>query len=96
MDQTNQLSLQNAKYIQQLNHNVAALDQNTQMIKELIKEVARDAAALQRAVIELLKAKKIIETEEDLRLLQKFHMRHIAQIDQQIAEHQNKLDQNNL
>ena len=80
------LSLQNAEYIKQLNANIVALDQNIQVINSSIKELARDTAALHRAVIEFLKEKDVIKTEEDVRLLQKLHMRHIAFLDQMTAE----------
>jgi len=85
LNSANKLAMQNAEYIQQLNANIVALDKNIQTINNSIKELARDTAALQRAVIEYLKEKEIIKTEEDVRLLQKLHMRHIAFLDQATA-----------
>lgn len=86
-----ELENQNAKYIQQLNLNIQTLDknlhvleQNVVTINETIKNLARDFAALQRATIEFLKEKEIIKDEEDIKLLQKLHLRHIAALDQEI------------
>ena len=84
--QTAKLTMQNSQYIQKLNQNMIVIDKNIQSINSSIKELARDTAALQRAVIEFLKEKGLIQSEEDIRLLQKLHMRHIAQLDQEIAD----------
>lgn len=84
------LPSKNAEYIKQLNDNVLILDQNIRAASITIREVARDLSAMQRAIIELLKHKKIINGDEDMRLLQKFHMRHVAQIDQEMAEERKK------
>lgn len=92
MNSATRLAMQNAEYIQQLNANIVALDQNIQTINSTIKELARDTAALQRAVIEFLKEKEIIKTEDDVRLLQKLHMRHIAFLDQATAQRREDLD----
>jgi CII-binding regulator of phage lambda lysogenization HflD len=81
---------QNATYIQQLNQNIINLEASLAIVRSRCEEVNRDLAALQRAVIEFLKEKKVIEGQEDLRLLQKLHMQNIALIDQQLADHQNK------
>lgn len=86
------LPLQNAEYIKQLNDNLVVLDKNIKGVNAAITELARDTAALQRAVIEFLKEKNIIETEEDVRLLEKLHMRHIAYLDQATAEKRNDTD----
>jgi len=86
------LPKQNAKYIQLLNNNNIRLEQNIAILERSLKTmddaisaVARDSAAMQRAVVEFLKEKGILENEEDLKLLQKLHMRHIAQLDQEIT-----------
>lgn len=84
--QTTRLTIQNSQYIQKLNQNIIMMDKNIQSINNSIKELARDTAALQRAVIEFLKEKGLIQNEEDIRLLQKLHLRHIAQLDQEIAD----------
>ena len=88
-----ELENQNARYIQQINTNMQTLDQNLHVletnvtaINETIKNLARDFAALQRATIEFLREKEIIKDEEDIRLLQKLHLRHIAALDQEIEE----------
>ena len=75
----------NAKYIQLLNQQNMTLERNIRVIEDTISSVARDAAAMQRAMIEYLREKDIIKDEDDLKLLQKFHMRNIAQLDQEIA-----------
>ncbi len=76
----------NAIYIQQLNQNLAVMDQNVQTLSESIKDIARDSMALQQAVIAYMSEKGLIDGPEDARLLQKLHMRHIALLDQQIAQ----------
>ena len=86
------LPFQNAEYIKQLNDNLVVLDQNIKSINTIITELARDTSALQRAVIEFLKEKGVIETEEDVRLLQKLHMRHIAYLDQATAKKREDTD----
>jgi len=90
------LSKQNAKYIQQLNQNSQVLGKNIESLGENVKVLAdshnslgRDVAAMQRAVIEFLKEKKIINDDEDMKLLHKLHLRHIAKLDQEIAERKN-------
>ena len=91
------LSRQNAQYIQLLNqsnkaleHNILVLQNTVKTMEDTLNAVARDSAALQRAIIEFLKTKEIIKNDDDLRLLQKFHMRHISQLDQEIAERKAK------
>ena len=84
----------NAEYMQKRNKNVIALNQNIQTINVSIKELARDTAALQRAVIEFLKEKDIIKDEADIRLLQKLHNRHISQLDQDLAQKREHHDDN--
>jgi hypothetical protein len=88
----NKLSIQNAEYIKQLNANIMSLDQNITTINTSIKELARDTSALQRAVIEYLREKDIIKTEDDVRLLQKLHMQQISYLDQEIAERREQSD----
>lgn len=83
--QTAKLAMQNAKHIQSLNQNMVVVDKNIQMMNSSIKELARDTAALQRAFIEFLKEKGLIQNEEDIKLLQRLHLRQIAQLDQEIA-----------
>lgn len=86
------LPFQNAEYIKQLNENLVVLDQNIKAMHVIIAELARDSSALQHAVIEFLKEKGIIETEEDVKLLQKLHMRQIARIDQATAKKREDTD----
>lgn len=83
--QTAKLAMQNSQYIQKLNQNMVILDKNVQNVNASIKELARDTAALQRAIIEFMKEKGLIQNEEDIKLLQKLHLRHIAQLDQEIT-----------
>lgn len=80
------MELTNAQYIQKLNENIQVLDKNIQFLESTIKTLAKDTAALQRSIIEFLKEKDIIATEEDIQLLQKLHIRNIARIDQEAAE----------
>lgn len=84
---------QNAFFIQQLNNNVKVLDQNItvlekniSLVNEAVRNLARDIAAMQRAIIEYMKEKDLIKDEDDVKLLQKLHMRHIAALDQEIEE----------
>lgn len=84
---------QNFIYIKQINENmkildtnVATLEANIALVNEAVRNLARDISAMQRAIIEYLRAKDLIKDEEDIRLLQKFHMRHIAALDQEIEE----------
>lgn len=95
------LSQQNAQYIQLLNENIQILNQNIETLELGLKKlddsmsnVGRDAAAMQRAIIEFLKEKDIIKGDDDLKLLQKLHFRHIAQLDQEITERKEKRDPN--
>ena len=62
------------------------IDQNMQTLSESIKDIARDSLALQQAIIAYMSEKGIIGSPEDARLLQKLHMRNIAQLDQEIAQ----------
>ena len=94
------LSQQNAQYIQLLNeniqilsHNIEALELGMKKLDEGMNNVGRDTAAMQRAVVEFLKKKNIIKDDEDMKLLQKLHLRHIAQLDQEITERKEKRDQ---
>lgn len=84
---------QNAKYIQLLNNNNIIIEKNVETLNQQIKKMedtinglARDSAAMQRAIIEYLKEKEIIKDEDDIRLLQKLHIKNISQLDQEIAE----------
>lgn len=81
-----QLAETNAAYIQQLNSNMAVFEQNIDTILNANKETTRDIIALQKAVLQFLAAKKIIENEDDIRLFQKLHMKNIAEQDQQMAQ----------
>ena len=65
---------------------MAMIDQNMRSLSESIKDIARDSLALQQAVIAYMTEKGIIGSPEDARLLQKLHMRNIAELDQQIAQ----------
>ncbi len=92
-----EISQQDAKYIQLLNQsnkvlerNITVLETSIRAMDDTLNRVARDSAALQRAIIEFMKLKDIIKTDDDLRLLQKLHMRHISQLDQEIAERKEK------
>jgi hypothetical protein len=94
------ISEKNAQYIQLLNQNIQVLSQNIETLEEGMKKlddsmsnVGRDSAAMQRAVIEFLKEKKIIKDDEDVKLLQKLHLRNIAQLDQEITKRKEKRDQ---
>ena len=90
MNEIKQLALQNAEYIKQLNHNLSVINKNISTINEAlktsIKELARDVAAMQRALVEFLQHKKIIDGEEDAKFLKKLHIQHISRLDQEIAE----------
>jgi hypothetical protein len=93
------LTEQNAQYIQLLNKNNIQLEKNASILGERLKvtedalsSLARDAAAMQRAMIEFLREKKIIAGDDDLKLLQKFHMRSIAQLDQEIAKKKDEIN----
>lgn len=77
----------NAQFIQQLNYNIKVLDTNMQT---MMKELARDIAAVQRALVEFLQMKEIIATEEDLQLLRKLHLKHVAKIDQETMDQRKK------
>ena len=76
----------NALYIMQLNQNLTVLDRNLRALAESVKEIARETMALQQALVSYMTEKGLIDGPEDARLLQKLHMRTIAQIDQQIAQ----------
>jgi hypothetical protein len=87
------LEEQNAVYIQQINKNlqtldknVAILENNISLVNEAVRNLARDACAMQRAIIEFMKEKDLIKDEDDVKLLQKLHLRHIAALDQEIEE----------
>jgi hypothetical protein len=91
------LPQQNAHYIKQLNKNnqifdsnMTHLDKRLALAEEMLSTIARDAAAMQRAIVDLLKHKGIIEGESDMRLLQKFQIQNIAQLDQEITERKQK------
>ena len=91
------LSQQNAHYIQQLNknnqifdNNMTHLDKRMTLAEEMLSTIARDAAAMQRAIVVLLKHKNIIEDDADMRLLQKFQIQNIAKLDQEITERKEK------
>jgi hypothetical protein len=86
------LPSQNAKYIQLLNNNnvllernIAVLEQSIRSMDEMISSVTRNAAAMQRAMVDFLTEKEIIKDDEDIKLLQKFHVRNIAKLDQEMA-----------
>lgn len=88
---------QNFAYIQQINNNMKVLDQNVRTLEnniasvnESVKNLARDIAAMQRAIIEYMKEKDLIKDEDDIKLLQKLHLRHIAALDQEIEERKRK------
>lgn len=94
------LSQQNAQYIQLLNENIQILSRNIEALElgmkkldEGMNNVGRDTAAMQRAVVEFLKEKDIIKDDDDMKLLQKFHLRQIAQLDQEITKRKEKRDQ---
>lgn len=91
---------QNAQYIQLLNQNIKTLSQNIETLEqgimrleESIGSLGRDAAAMQGAMIAFLKEKEIIKGDEDLKLLQKLHIRQLARLDQEIAAHKEKRKQ---
>lgn len=84
---------QNFTYIKQINDNMKILDANVAtlessiaLVNEAVRNLARDISAMQRAIIEYLREKDIIRDENDVKLLQKLHMRHIAALDQEIEE----------
>ena len=90
----------NAQYIQLLNKqnmalekNISVLEQSLMNLEDMISSVARDASAMQRAMIEYLKEKEVIKDDDDIKLLKKFHMRNIAQLDQEIAARKAKRDE---
>lgn len=98
MDQN---TVKNIQHIQQLNQNCIALERNIQFLEQrleknsntftsLITEMARDASAFQRAIIDFLKEKDII-CDEDIKHLQRLHLRHVARIDQEIAKKKDEL-----
>lgn len=98
----NQDIAQNMHHIQQLNQNCITLDKNIQFLEKrleqntsaftsLITEMARDAAAFQRAMLDFLKEKEVICDSEDMKRLQLLHVRHIAKIDQEIAKKKDEL-----
>lgn len=86
------LELVNAHYIKRLNDNIQVLDRNIQFLENTIKTLAKDIAAMQRTIISYMKEKDLISTEEDIKLLQKLHLRNIAQIDQEAAELRDRND----
>ena len=82
---------QNAVYIRQINENLKIFDKNLgiletniALVNETVKNLARDQAAMQRAIIDYLREKEIINGEDDVKLLQKLHLRHIAALDKEI------------
>ena len=77
-------------FVRQLNRNLYVLESAIMKLADRYEEMRRDSAALHRATIEFLKEKNIIQNEEDLKLLRKLHMQHIAALDQRITEQQNK------
>jgi hypothetical protein len=86
------LPSQNAKYIQLLNNNnvllernITVLEQSIKSMDEMIGSVTRNAAAMQRAMVDFLTEKGVIENDDDIKLLQKFHVRNIAKLDQEMA-----------
>lgn len=100
-------TIRNVHHIQQLNQNCIALDRNIQFLEQrleknsstftsLITEMARDASAFQRAIIDFLKEKDIICGEEDMKHLQRLHLRHVARIDQEIAKKKDELKERDL
>lgn len=104
MDQN---TAKNIQHIQQLNQNCITLDRNIQFLEQLLErnsntltslvtEMARDASAFQRAIIDFLKEKNIICDEEDMKQLQRLHLRHVARIDQEIAEKRDELKEHGL
>jgi uncharacterized protein YlxW (UPF0749 family) len=89
------LSHQNAKYIQLLNNNSITQERNTTLLEmkvraleEAINNISRNAAAMQRAMVEFLQSKDIIVGEEDMKELQKLRLRNLARLDQEIARRQ--------
>lgn len=91
------LEEQNAIYIQQINENLKVFDKNLEvlekditMVSETVKNLARDIAAMHRAIIDYLREKEIINGDEDVKLLQKLHLRHIAALDQEIEAKKRK------
>ena len=76
----------NAVYIRQLNQNLIMMDLNIQSLSDSVKELAKNSAAMQQAVIAYMTEKGIIGGPEDARLFQKLHMRQIAQLDQELAK----------
>ena len=68
----------------------------TSAFTSLITEMARDASAFQRAMIDFLKEKDIICSDEDMKHLQRLHLRHVARIDQEIAEKKDELKERDL
>jgi len=88
---------QNSIYIQQINENLKVFDKNLEilekniaLVNETVKNLARDIAAMQRAIIDYLREKNIIENEDDIKLLQRLHLRHIAALDQEIEARKHK------
>ena len=91
---------QNSQFIQLLNQNIQILNQNIETLElgmkkldDSMSNVGRDSAAMQRAIIEFLKEKDIIKNDDDVKLLQKLHLRNIAQLDQEITQRKEKRDQ---
>ncbi|RJR08393.1 hypothetical protein C4588_05680 [Candidatus Parcubacteria bacterium] len=76
----------NTRHIIQLNENIRILDKNVQFLENSIKTLAKDIAAMQRAIIEYMAEKDLISSDEDRQLFQKLHLRNIARIDQETAK----------
>jgi len=95
------------RHIQQLNQNCITLEKNIQYLEKrlkdssaaftsLVSEMVRDSSAFQRALLEFLKEKKIICSDEDLKRLERLHLRHAARIDQEIAQKKDELKESGL
>jgi len=80
----------NASYIQQLNQNLIMMDQKVQSLSESLKDLAKNSAAIQQAVLAYLTEKGLIASPEDARLFQKLHMQNIARLDQELAEKESR------
>jgi len=104
MDQN---TVKNIQYIQQINQNCITLERNIQFLEQrleqssntftsLVTEMARDASAFQRAMLDFLKEKDIICDDEDMKRLQHLHLRHVARIDQEIAKKKDELKDHDL
>jgi len=95
------LSSRNAKYIQLLNNNSILLEKSNaflelkiRALEEAINGLSRNAAAMQRAMVEFLQSKDIIIGDEDMKELQKLRLRNLAKLDQEIAKrHDSSVDE---